>query len=58
MKIAKVSERMLKLTIVLSLPSGAIVGWQADRLRRKFLDWRKEQLQSKLGETQKKLGLA
>ncbi|XP_072407638.1 mitoregulin [Chiloscyllium punctatum] len=55
---AEVSERTLQLAVVLSFTSGVIIGWQANILRRRFLDWRKRRLQSKLVETQKKLDLA
>ncbi|XP_067841189.1 mitoregulin-like [Heptranchias perlo] len=55
---AEVSERTLQFAVVLSFTSGVIVGWQANRLRRRFLDWRKRRLQSKLVETQKKLDVA
>ncbi|XP_059838879.1 mitoregulin-like [Hypanus sabinus] len=55
---AEVSDRTLQLAVVLSFTSGFIVGWQANILRRRFLDWRKKRLQSKLIETQKKLDLA
>ncbi|XP_064411407.1 mitoregulin-like [Latimeria chalumnae] len=55
---ADVSERALQLAILVSFASGVFVGWQANRIRRKFLDWRKKRLQDKLTETQKKLDLA
>ncbi|KAK2492827.1 hypothetical protein MC885_000139 [Smutsia gigantea] len=53
-----VSERTLQLSVVLAFASGVLVGWQANRLRRRYLDWRKRRLQDKLAMTQKKLDLA
>ncbi|KAM6956401.1 mitoregulin [Aplochiton taeniatus] len=55
---ADVSERTLQVAIVLSFATGFVAGWQGNRMRRKFLDWRKKRLQDKLSETQKKLDLA
>ncbi|MFT7805566.1 hypothetical protein Z043-101934 [Arapaima gigas] len=57
-KMGEVSERTLQVAILISFASGFLVGWQANRMRRKFLDWRKKRLQEKLAETQKKLDLA
>ncbi|XP_078256400.1 mitoregulin [Rhinoraja longicauda] len=54
----EVSERTLHLAVLLSFTSGLIVGWQANIVRRRFLDWRRKRLHSKLVETQKKLDLA
>ncbi|KAG8550312.1 hypothetical protein GDO81_026645 [Engystomops pustulosus] len=54
----EVSERGLYLAVALSFAAGVLVGWQANRQRRKFLDWRKKRLQDKLAETQKKLDLS
>ncbi|MED6259021.1 hypothetical protein ATANTOWER_015640, partial [Ataeniobius toweri] len=53
-----VSERTLQVAVVVSFAVGFLTGWQANRMRRKFLDWRKKRLQDKLAETQKKLDLA
>lgn len=55
---ADVSERTLQVAVVVSFAAGFLAGWQANRMRRKFLDWRKKRLQDKLSETQKKLDLA
>lgn len=55
---AELSERSLKVALVVSFAAGFVAGWQANRMRRKFLDWRKKRLQEKLSETQKKLDLA
>ncbi|KPP78561.1 hypothetical protein Z043_101934 [Scleropages formosus] len=55
---ADVSERILQVAILISFASGFLAGWQANRMRRKFLDWRKKRLQEKLAETQKKLDLS
>ena len=55
---ADVSERTLQVAVVASFAAGFLAGWQANRMRRKFLDWRKKRLQEKLSETQKKLDLA
>ncbi|XP_076025596.1 mitoregulin [Genypterus blacodes] len=52
------SDRALQVAVLLSFAAGFAVGWQANRMRRKFLDWRKKRLQDKLSETQKKLDLA
>ncbi|KAI5929393.1 Mitoregulin [Manis javanica] len=53
-----VSERTLQVSVLLAFASGVLVGWQANRLRRRYLDWRKRRLQDKLAMTQKKLDLA
>lgn len=58
MNMAEVSERSLQAALALSFAAGFVAGWQANRMRRKFLDWRKKRLQEKLSETQKKLDLA
>lgn len=55
---ADVSERTLQVALVVSFAAGFIAGWQANRMRRRFLDWRKKRLQDKLAETQKKLDLS
>ncbi|XP_036291961.1 mitoregulin [Pipistrellus kuhlii] len=55
---ADVSERKLQLSVLLAFASGVLVGWQANRLRRRYLDWRKRRLQDQLAVTQKKLDLA
>uniref|UniRef100_A0A672JRP8 Mitoregulin n=1 Tax=Sinocyclocheilus grahami TaxID=75366 RepID=A0A672JRP8_SINGR len=55
---ADVSERTLQVAIVVSFAAGFIAGWQANRVRRRFLDWRKKRLQDKLAATQKKLDLS
>ncbi|AWP19904.1 Hypothetical protein SMAX5B_008207 [Scophthalmus maximus] len=55
---ADVSERTLQVAVALSFAAGFLAGWQGNRMRRKFLDWRKKRLQAKLSETQKKLDLA
>nr|XP_023418766.1 LOW QUALITY PROTEIN: uncharacterized protein LINC00116 homolog [Cavia porcellus] len=55
---ADVSERTLQVSVLLAFASGVLVGWQANRLRRRYLDWRKRRLQDKLATTQKKLDLA
>ncbi|XP_068088376.1 mitoregulin [Hyperolius riggenbachi] len=54
----EVSERSLYLAVLLSFAAGVVVGWQANRQRRKYLDWRKKRLQDKLQETQKRLDLS
>ncbi|XP_042599043.1 mitoregulin-like [Cyprinus carpio] len=51
---ADVSERTLQVAIVVSFAAGFIAGWQANRMRRRFLDWRKKRLQDKLAETPQK----
>uniref|UniRef100_A0A6I8SWK8 Uncharacterized protein n=1 Tax=Xenopus tropicalis TaxID=8364 RepID=A0A6I8SWK8_XENTR len=53
-----VSERTLQVAVLLSFASGVLVGWQANRLRRKYLDWKKKRLQNKLVETQKRIDLS
>ncbi|XP_069351073.1 mitoregulin [Eulemur rufifrons] len=53
-----VTERTLQLSVLVAFASGVLVGWQANRLRRRYLDWRKRRLQDKLSATQKKLDLA
>ncbi|XP_043913205.1 mitoregulin [Protopterus annectens] len=55
---ADFSDRAVQVALLLSFASGVLVGWQANRVRRRFLDWRKKRLQDKLAETQKKLDLA
>ncbi|MBN3309986.1 SIM37 protein, partial [Amia calva] len=55
---ADISERILKVAVLISFVSGFVAGWQANRMRRRFLDWRKKRLQDKLSETQKKLDLS
>ncbi|XP_062864153.1 mitoregulin-like [Trichomycterus rosablanca] len=55
---ADVSERTVHVAILVSFAAGFLAGWQANRARRRFLDWRKKRLQDKLAETQKKLDLA
>ncbi|XP_063775857.1 mitoregulin [Pseudophryne corroboree] len=54
----EVSERSLYLTLLLTFSAGVLVGWQANRQRRKYLDWKKRRLHTKLLETQKKLDLS
>ncbi|XP_053565267.1 mitoregulin [Bombina bombina] len=54
----EVSERSLQVAVLVSFASGVLVGWQANRMRRRYLDWRKKRLQDKLVETQKKLDLS
>ncbi|KAM8946445.1 mitoregulin [Pelodytes ibericus] len=54
----EVSERSLHLAVLLAFTSGVLVGWQANRIRRRYLDWRKKSLQEKLALTQKKLDLS
>lgn len=55
---ADISERTLQVAVVASFAAGFLAGWQANRMRRKFLDWRKKRLQDKLSETQKKIDLS
>lgn len=55
---ADVSERTLQVAVAVSFAAGFLAGWQANRMRRKFLDWRKKRLQDKLSETQKKIDLS
>nr|XP_057912749.1 mitoregulin-like [Doryrhamphus excisus]XP_057912750.1 mitoregulin-like [Doryrhamphus excisus] len=55
---ADFSERSLQAAVVVSFLAGFAAGWQANRMRRKYLDWRKKRLQDKLTETQKKLDLS
>ncbi|XP_040285568.1 mitoregulin [Bufo bufo] len=55
---ADVSERGLYAAVLLSFAAGVLVGWQASRQRRRYLDWKKKRLQDKLVETQKKLDLS
>ncbi|XP_066451908.1 mitoregulin [Eleutherodactylus coqui] len=55
---AEASERTLYLAVLLSFAAGVLVGWQANRQRRRYLDWRKKRLQDKLQEAQKKLDLS
>lgn len=52
------SERTLQVSVLVAFASGVVLGWQANRLRRRYLDWRKRRLQDKLATTQKKLDLA
>lgn len=55
---AGVSERKLQFCVLLAFASGVLVGWQANRLRRRYLNWRKHRQQEKLAATQKELDLA
>ena len=55
---AELSERTVQVAVLVSFAVGFVSGWQANRMRRQFLDWRKKRLQAKLSETQKKLDLA
>ncbi|XP_061900698.1 mitoregulin-like [Entelurus aequoreus] len=55
---AEFSERSVQAAVVVSFLAGFVAGWQANRMRRKFLDWKKRRLQDKLTETQKKLDLS
>ncbi|XP_077648056.1 mitoregulin-like isoform X2 [Urocitellus parryii] len=55
---ADMSERTLQVSVLVAFASGVLVGCQANRLRRRNLDWRKQRLQDKLAKTQKKLDLA
>ncbi|KAM4804743.1 mitoregulin-like [Urocitellus parryii] len=55
---AEVSERTLQVSVLVAFASGVLVGWQANRLRRRYLDWRERRLQDWLATTQKKLDLA
>ncbi|XP_077408185.1 mitoregulin [Vanacampus margaritifer] len=55
---ADFSERSVQAAVVVSFLAGFAAGWQANRMRRKFLDWRKKRLQDKLSETQKKIDLS
>ncbi|KAM9782497.1 mitoregulin [Neosynchiropus ocellatus] len=55
---ADLSDRSVQVAVVLSFAAGFVAGWQANRMRRKYLDWRKKRLQDKLTETQKKLDVA
>lgn len=57
-ELADVSERTLQVSVLVAFASGVVLGWQANRLRRRYLDWRKRRLQDKLATTQKKLDLA
>ncbi|XP_060610466.1 mitoregulin [Anolis sagrei] len=52
------SERSVKVALLLAFASGILVGWQANRVRRRYLDWRKRRLQDQLAVTQKKLDLS
>ncbi|XP_077648141.1 uncharacterized protein LOC144249814 [Urocitellus parryii] len=51
-------ESTLQVSVLVAFASGVLLGWQANRLRRRYLDWRKRRLQDKLATTQKKLDLA
>ncbi|XP_075781917.1 mitoregulin [Pelodiscus sinensis] len=51
-------ERPVQLALLLAFASGALLGWQAHRLRRRFLAWRKRRLQDLLAAAEKKLDLA
>ncbi|XP_077306350.1 mitoregulin-like [Lithobates pipiens] len=55
---AEVSERGFYAAVFLSFAAGVLIGWQANRQRRKYLDWKKKRLHDKLVETQKKLDLS
>ncbi|XP_077891593.1 mitoregulin-like [Ictidomys tridecemlineatus] len=55
---ADVSERTLQVSVLVAFASGVLLSWEANRLRRHNLDWRKQRLQDKLATTQKKLDLA
>ncbi|XP_060104320.1 mitoregulin [Heteronotia binoei] len=52
------SERSVQFALLLAFASGVLVGWQANRMRRRYLDWRKRRLQDQLSATQKKLDLS
>ncbi|XP_062981613.1 mitoregulin [Elgaria multicarinata webbii] len=52
------SERAVTVAVLLAFASGVLVGWQANRVRRRYLDWRKRRLQDQLAATQKKLDLS
>ncbi|CAM5136494.1 unnamed protein product [Natator depressus] len=51
-------ERPVQLALALAFASGVLLGWQAHRVRRRFLAWRKRRLQALLEATQKKLDVA
>lgn len=55
---ADFSDRSVQVAVVVSFAAGFLAGWQANRMRRGFLEWRKKRLQDKLSETQKKLDLS
>nr|DBA27015.1 TPA: hypothetical protein GDO54_011198 [Pyxicephalus adspersus] len=57
-KMAEVSERGFYVALLVSFAAGVLVGWQANRQRRRYLDWKKKRLHDKLVETQKKLDLS
>lgn len=55
---AGVSERKLQVCVLLAFASGVLVSWQANRLRRRYLNWRKQKQQEKLAAMLKELDLA
>uniref|UniRef100_A0A8C4SVM6 Mitoregulin n=1 Tax=Erpetoichthys calabaricus TaxID=27687 RepID=A0A8C4SVM6_ERPCA len=55
---ADLLDRHVQVAVIFSFAVGFFAGWQANRMRRRFLDWKKKRLQDKLSETQKKLDLS
>uniref|UniRef100_A0A5F8GX25 Mitoregulin n=1 Tax=Monodelphis domestica TaxID=13616 RepID=A0A5F8GX25_MONDO len=53
----EIGDRKVRVAVVVSFASGFFVGWQACRLWRRFLNWRKGRLQEQLQETQRRLDM-
>ncbi|XP_074065371.1 mitoregulin [Macrotis lagotis] len=52
-----VGDRKLRVAVAVSFASGFFLGWQACRMWRRFLGWRKRRLQKQLQETQRRLDM-
>uniref|UniRef100_A0A8C4J3J7 Mitoregulin n=1 Tax=Dromaius novaehollandiae TaxID=8790 RepID=A0A8C4J3J7_DRONO len=50
--------RSVRLALLAAFAAGVLVGWQAGRARRRFLQWRKRRLQQRLAAAQEQLELA
>ncbi|XP_078005802.1 mitoregulin [Phascolarctos cinereus] len=52
------ADRKLRVAVAVSFASGFFLGWQACRMWRRFLVWKKQRLQEQLQETQRRLDLS
>ncbi|XP_071438369.1 mitoregulin [Pithys albifrons albifrons] len=50
--------RVVRWALLAAFAAGVAVGWQAGRLRRRFLRWRQRYLQRRLDAAQKQLEAA
>ncbi|XP_064301627.1 mitoregulin [Phalacrocorax carbo] len=51
-------SRAVRWALLAAFAAGVLVGWQANRARRRFLRWRQRRLQSRLAAAQKELEAA